>query len=72
VDATFRVKKVTVTHGLTINLGKFNSARVDVSMEADSDGDESAVLAVLHAKVKAEVAREAATYLQGAEPDAAK
>jgi hypothetical protein len=75
VDATFKIKTIRVNHGLTVPIGgpkSFSSVRVDVSMEADSDGDESAVLAVLHAKVKAEVAREAATYLKGAEPDAAK
>lgn len=68
VTGTVKITKVAVSHGLTVNLGKFNSARLDVSLEAEG-GEEA--LAELHAKAKAEVAKQAEEYLKAGGGDAA-
>lgn len=65
--AAVKITKVSVSHGLTVNLGKFNSARVDVTLEAEG-GPEA--LAELHAKAKAEVAKQVEEYLKAGGGDA--
>jgi len=51
-----RVHKITVTHGLTLNLGNFNSARVDISLESEAGGDYEATYAELTKEVKLKLA----------------
>lgn len=67
ITPAVKITKVSVSHGLTVNLGKFNSARVDVTLEAEG-GEES--LVELHAKAKAEVAKQVEEYLKAGGGDA--
>lgn len=53
---------VTVRHGVTINLGNYNSARVDVEMSGPSCGDEVKAREALSAKVMAALEVEASKY----------
>lgn len=43
-----QVKIITVTRGATINTGNFNSARVDVSMTAELNGDRDETIAAMN------------------------
>lgn len=52
-------ESVTVSYGVTINLGDYSSARIDVSMSARSTDSEAAYSEVL-AKVKQKVTEEVA------------
>lgn len=66
---TMTVTEITLSHGMTINLGKFNSARVDVTLKASLSGgmDEKAAREQLHAKVIEALDKEAEEYLKHAE-----
>lgn len=63
------ITEITLSHGMTINLGKFNSARVDVTLKASLSGgmDEKAAREQLHAKVIEALDKEAEEYLKHAE-----
>jgi CRISPR/Cas system-associated exonuclease Cas4 (RecB family) len=63
------VTEITLSHGMTINLGKFNSARVDVTLKASLSGgmDEKAAREQLHARVIEALDKEAEEYLKHAE-----
>lgn len=62
-NAFVRIKEVRYTEGLTLNLGDFNSARIDVGMVADvSLGQEEAGLAELVKKVKAQLVQQVDEY----------
>jgi hypothetical protein len=63
------ITEITLSHGMTINLGKFNSARVDVTLKASLSGgmDEKTAREQLHAKVIEALDKEAEEYLKHAE-----
>jgi hypothetical protein len=61
------VRKVTITHGMTVNLGNFNSARVDISMEGEVSGDLEAAFAELSKKVKEKLIAETEEHLKSAQ-----
>ena len=68
VAPSMTVIEVTLSHGMTINLGDYNSARVDVTMRAALSGgmDEKAAREALHAKVIEALDAEASEYLKHA------
>jgi CRISPR/Cas system-associated exonuclease Cas4 (RecB family) len=61
------VRKVTLTHGLTINMGNFNSARVDVTLEGDVGDDLQAAFELLSKQVKEKLVAETEEYLKQAQ-----
>ena len=61
VPAGTKITKVTVTHWLTLNLGQYNSARVDVALEAETD-DADKTLRELEERCKEELKRQLDTY----------
>lgn len=68
--APLTVKTVTLTHGLTLNLGNYNSARVDVAMSAEVAGDLSAAFAQLSDLVREKLSEEMEGYRALATKDA--
>lgn len=68
----YTVKKVTLSHGLTLNMGNFNSARVDVSMEAEVGEDVSTVLDALSMQIRARLNQELEPYQQAAKLEVKK
>lgn len=68
----YSVKKVTLSHGLTLNMGNFNSARVDVSMEAEVGEDVSTVLDALSMQIRARLNQELEPYQQAAKLEVKK
>lgn len=59
-----RISKVTISHGLTLNLGKFNSARVDVGLEAEVNGDFDSAFEALTEQVRMKLLVEIDKYEQ--------
>jgi hypothetical protein len=68
----FSIKRVTLSHGLTLNMGNFNSARVDLSMDAEVDRDESAVLDALSQKIRERLNQELSLYQTASLADGSK
>jgi len=56
------LERITYTHGLTLNTGDYNSARIDVSMTAAIEGNPDEAFAALAQAVKRKVASEASMY----------
>lgn len=62
-ETTLKVSKVKVTHGITLNLGNFESARIDVGLEAESiEGNFQDTLKFLEEQCKGEVNRQSKVY----------
>lgn len=62
-ETTLKVSKVKVTHGITLNLGNFESARIDVGLEAESiEGNFQDTLKFLEQQCKEEVNRQSKVY----------
>ena len=59
LDRDIRFESVTVTYGLTINIGDYNSVRVDCSMTSRFSGDADAAYKATLAKVVGYVEAEA-------------
>ena len=61
-----QIRKVTASYGRTINLGDFNSLRLDATFEADVEPGEDPLDAINHlfAEARAEVKRQALSIVQ--------
>lgn len=60
-------ESVTVNYGLTLNLGNFNSARIDCAMTAKFSGNPDVAFAQVLERVKAQVEREIAKVQEAAQ-----
>ena len=67
----FTVTKVSVTRGFTLNLGNFNSARMDITLEAEGE-DFEATYAALYAEIQKRLDAEGAKLATLMEKDAKK
>lgn len=58
----YRLSKVEVSHGLTLNLGNYNSAKCEVRLEAEVDGDFDTAFAAVNDLVKKKLEEELDRY----------